>query len=219
MAVLPGWTLPDRGGLFVVTGPSGVGKSTLIRHLLATVPGVSFSVSATTRAARLGEVDGVDYHFVSDAEFDRLAAGGELLEHARVYDRRYGTPRAPVLAALDRGHSVLLDIDVRGARQVRVALPDSVSVYILPPSVAALEERLRARGTDDPATIARRMAQVDEQLADCAAYDYLVVNDDLETAKQTFQAVFLAELSRRARRGSLLRAVDEALARRVPPSE
>ncbi len=215
MPQLRGWTLPDRGALFVVTGPSGVGKSILIRSMMETVPGVDFSVSATTRAPRLGEVDGRDYHFVTGEAFERLADAGELLEHARVYDNRYGTPRAPVEAALAGGRSILLDIDVRGARQVRKTMPEAVSVYILPPGVEALEARLRARGTDDEGTIQRRMAQVDEQLADCGAYDFLVVNDDLEAAKLAFQAIFIAELSRRSRREALVRAVDASLARRL----
>lgn len=191
---------PDRGALFVVTGPSGTGKSTLIRAARQVVPGLTFSVSATTRAARAGEVDGVDYHFLDAEGFDARVEAGDFLEHARVHDRRYGTLRAPVLAALDRGDSVLLDIDMRGARQVKQAMPDSVLVFLLPPSLDALEARLRARATDDEATIQRRLAQVPEQLGAAGEYDYLVLNEDLDAAHRMFQSVLIGELSRRERR-------------------
>lgn len=213
MEPLDAFPRPDTGALFVVTGPSGVGKSTLVKYAMARIPGLAFSVSATTRAPRAGERDGVDYHFVDRARFDELLAEDAFLEHATVYGRSYGTLRAPTEAALSAGSSLILDIDVQGAEQVRTRMSGAVFVFVLPPSVAALEARLRARATDSEAIIAGRMAGVAEQLAGCGAFDYLVLNDDLQTARATFSAVLLAELSRRVRRGSwverTMRELDE----------
>lgn len=196
------WTAPDVGALFVVSGPSGSGKTTLLHAALEAVPGLEFSVSATTRAPRAGERDGVDYHFVTRAAFERLLEEGALLEHAEVYGNFYGTPRAPVEAALAEGRSIVLDIDVQGAAQVRAAHPEAVSVFVLPPNLAAIEARLRARGLDDDTIVARRVREADEQLAEAAEYDYLVMNDDLPSAHTQFQAVLVAELLRRSRRES-----------------
>lgn len=203
--MLRSWPAPDEGALFVVSGPSGTGKSTLLQAAFATVPGLEFSVSATTRAPRAGERDGVHYHFVDVPRFLELRERGELLENAEVYGRHYGTPRAPVERALREGRSILLDIDAQGARQVRRAMPEAVSVFILPPSVGALEARLRARGTDDEATIRRRLADADLQLGACGEYDYLVINDDLATATASLVGILLAELSRARRRSTWVR--------------
>jgi guanylate kinase len=202
---------PDRGGLFVVSGPSGVGKSTLIRGLMDTVPTIGFSVSATTRAPREGEADGVDYYFRTEEAFERLVQAGEFLEHARVYDRRYGTLRGPTEAMLASGRSVLLDIDVQGAGLVRSAIPASVHIMIVPPTIDVLEKRLIGRGKDSAEVIAERMRQVATQLSGCGGYDYLVVNDDLETAQAVFNAVFIATLSRRDRNQRLVDGISQAL--------
>ncbi|MCP4805657.1 MAG: guanylate kinase [Proteobacteria bacterium] len=204
MSPLVRWSRPDTGALFVVTGASGSGKTTLLREAFEVIPDLAFSVSATTRDMRQGEVDGRDYHFVQPDRFDELLAEDALLEWARVYDNRYGTPRRPVVDALARGQSIVLDIDAQGAAQVRESFPQCVSVFILPASIDVLETRLRARGTDSDAIIRRRMDQVHEQIGACGSFDYLVVNDDLATAHRTFQAVFLAELQRRSRRPSLV---------------
>jgi guanylate kinase len=198
-------TPPDRGLLLVVSGPSGVGKSTLLRHVLDTVPGIAFSVSATTRGPRKGEVDGVQYHFVDDARFAALVEEDAFLEYASVYGRSYGTLRQPTEDILASGRSVLLDIDVQGAQQVSGRTKDAVTVFILPPDRATVEARLRARSTDDEATIQRRLADMDAQIAGIGSYDYLLVNDDLATAKATLQGIVAAELSRRPRRESLIR--------------
>jgi guanylate kinase len=198
---------PDRGALFVVTGPSGVGKSTLIRDAMAQIPGLAFSVSATTRSPRPGEVDGREYHFLGADAFAARVAAAEFLEHATVYDRRYGTLSAPTFAALASGRSLVLDIDVQGARQVKESCPDCVRIFVLPPSLAALETRLRARGTETDEVLARRMAQVELQLRGAPEFDYVVINDELDTARAVFQGVFLAELSRPARRRAAVERV------------
>ncbi len=202
---------PDRGVLFVVSGPSGVGKSTLVRRAKARLPWLAFSVSATTRAPRVGEVDGVDYHFLDEPRFSELIERDAFLEHATVYNRRYGTLSEPTEAALKEGLCLLLDIDVQGARQVREHLPDAVHLFVLPPSLDSLRERLEGRDTDDEATIARRMAQVEGQLRGAEEADYIVVNDDLEAAHAAFEGVLVAESCRRSRRERAVRAVLDAL--------
>lgn len=207
VAPLAGWRAPDRGVLFVVTGPSGVGKSTLIRAARARIPGLGFSVSATTRSPREGEQNGVDYHFLDVPNFEALVRDGAFLEHARVYDRYYGTLRAPVEQALSQGRSIVLDIDVAGHRQVRASGVDAVHVLLLPPDLPTLEARLRARGTDTEQTIRRRMEQVAGQLEAVEEFDHVVVNEDLATAHQVFQGVLLAALTRVSHRPGLVRQV------------
>jgi guanylate kinase len=207
VADLPGWQAPDRGALFIVSGASGTGKTTLLRSLFARVPGLEWSVSVTTRAPRAGEQDGVDYHFIDRPRYDALRDAGALLEHAEVYGTGYGTPRAPVEAALEAGRSIVLDIDVQGASQVRRRLPDAVSVFILPPRIEAIRERLEGRGTDGPEIIERRVRDAHEQLARCGEYDYLVMNDVLATAELQLVSIFVAELSRRSRRSRWVSAM------------
>jgi guanylate kinase len=168
--------------LFVVTGPSGVGKGTLIGRLLERVPDLELSVSATTRPPRPGERDGVDYHFLSPEEFDRLAAAGRLLEHATYSGQRYGTPRSEVEPRLEAGRSVVLEIEVQGARQVRRAMPEAVQVFIAPPSPGALRERLEGRATDRPEEIERRLEVAEQELEARTEFGHVIVNDDLERA-------------------------------------
>ena len=195
---------PDRGALFVVTGASGTGKTTLVKEALATIPNLSFSVSATTRAPRLGEVSGRDYHFVSQERHAEMVEAGAFLEWAEVYGNRYGTLRAPVEAALERGESILLEIDAQGAEQVRAALPDAVFIFILPPSIDTIEARLRGRSTDSEAIIQRRLADARLQLSRCGEFEYLLVNDDLNSGYDQLQAILIAELLRARRRASLV---------------
>ncbi len=202
---LPGWTPPDRGALYVISGPSGVGKSTLVNATVAAIEGLSFSVSATTRAPRPGEQDGRNYHFLAEERFEELREADAFLEWAKVYDHHYGTLREPTLEALECGRSLLLDIDVQGSRQIRERLPEAVHVFVAPPSLSALRERLVARGTDGPEVIERRMTLAAEQLERCGEYDFVVVNDVLDTAMRTFQGIVLAELCRVSRCASTVR--------------
>jgi guanylate kinase len=182
-----------RGLCLVIAAPSGAGKSTITRALLARESGVALSVSVTTRAPRAGEEEGVHYFFKSEQAFARMVQAGELLEHATVFGRGYGTPRAAVEAALAEGSDVLFDIDWQGYRQVRAALPrDTVGIFILPPSLAALEARLRARAGDDAAEIGRRMAQAQAEMAHAGEFDHVLVNDDLEHCIRSTRAVLLA---------------------------
>ncbi|MCK6530028.1 guanylate kinase [Myxococcota bacterium] len=187
------------GVLIVVSGPSGVGKTTLCRRVMDEVRSLRFSVSCTTRPPRAGERHGVDYYFVSPEEFQRRLDAGEFLEHARVYDRQYGTLRSEVDERLRRGESVLLDIDVQGAGQVRSSGTDAVYLFVLPPSVGDLERRLRERATDDDATVRRRMDKALAEMRHAWRYDYVVVNDDLRRADAEFNAVVRAEVLKRAR--------------------
>jgi guanylate kinase len=168
--------------VFVITGPSGVGKGTLIRLLRERVPELALSVSATTRAPRPGEEDGVDYHFLSDAEFARRVQDGEFVEWAEYSGRRYGTLRSELERHLAEGRPVVLEIEVQGARQVRETRPEAVQIFIEPPDREALKDRLVGRGTDDPAAIARRLAVAEEELAAAGEFQYRVVNDRLDVA-------------------------------------
>ncbi len=174
--------MPPIGRLFVISAPSGAGKTSLVKALLAARPQLAVSVSHTTRTPRPHEVDGRDYHFVGAAEFARLAAAGAFLEHARVFDNQYGTGREQVGAQLEAGRNVLLEIDWQGARQIRASAPGCVTIFILPPSRAALEERLRSRRTDSEAVIARRLADAAADMSHCLEFDYAVVNDRFEQA-------------------------------------
>jgi guanylate kinase len=168
----------------VITGPSGVGKGTLISRLRDEVPGLDLSVSATTRGPREGERNGEHYHFMDPDEFDRRIAAGDFLEHADYASHRYGTLRSEVEPRLARGDSVVLEIEVQGARQVRGSMPDAVQVFIAPPSPAALRERLEGRGTDSPEQIASRLAVADDELGARDEFGHVVVNDDVDRAAE-----------------------------------
>ncbi len=182
--------LRRRGVCLVIAAPSGAGKSTITRALLATEPELSPSVSVTTRLPRPGEQDGMHYHFRTQASFDAMVADGAMLEWATVFGRNYGTPRAPVEQALAAGRDVAFDIDWQGCRQLRAALPgDVVGVFILPPSFKALEARLRQRGGDSADEIARRMAAARNEIAHWAEFDHVVVNRDLEAAVEDVRGV------------------------------
>ena len=179
---------------FVITGPSGVGKGTLIRGLMERVGDLELSVSATTRAARAGERDGVDYHFLSREEFDRRLAAGEFLEHADYAGNRYGTLRSQLEDRLRAGHPVVLEIEVQGARQVREAMPEALQVFIAPPSLEALRARLTGRGTDDVEEVERRLRVAEGELAAQPEFGHVVVNDHLEEALEQLTEIVTREL-------------------------
>ena len=179
---------------FVITGPSGVGKGTLIRGVMDRVGDLELSVSATTRAARAGERDGVDYHFLSREQFDRLLAAGEFLEHADYAGNRYGTLRSELEDRLGAGHPVVLEIEVQGARQVREAMPEALQVFIAPPSLEALRARLRGRGTDDVEEVERRLEVAEGELAAQPEFGRVVVNDRLEEALEQLTEIVTREL-------------------------
>jgi guanylate kinase len=180
--------------VFVITGPSGVGKGTLIRGLMERVPGLELSVSATTRAPRPGERDGVDYHFLTREQFDRRVAEGAFVEHADYAGRRYGTLRAELDRRIGAGVPVVLEIEVQGARQVRAAMPSAVQVFIAPPSLEALRERLLGRGTDDREEVERRLAVAEQELAARAEFEHVVVNERLGEAVEELAAIVTASL-------------------------
>jgi guanylate kinase len=193
-----------RGLMFVLSSPSGAGKTTLSRMLVSETPALQMSVSATTRTKRPGEVDGKDYYFVNQGEFDAMLAKNELLEWATVFDNRYGTPRAPVDAALASGSDVLFDIDWQGTQQLRSRSPnDVVSVFILPPSVAALEQRLHTRAQDSDEIIRGRMKKAGDEMSHFDAYDYIVVNDNIGIAFEAVKSILRAEQLKRDRQVGL----------------
>jgi len=189
-----------RGLMLVLSSPSGAGKTSIARQLLADDANLTLSVSATTRPARPNEVDGRDYHFVDQARFDEMIESGSFLEYATVFGNSYGTPKADVMAVLDIGGDVLFDIDWQGTQQVaNAAADDLVSVFILPPSRAALQARLEARAADSAEVVAGRMAKASDEISHYREYDYIVVNDDLEESVRSVRAILTAERLRRDR--------------------
>jgi guanylate kinase len=200
-----------RGFMLVLSSPSGAGKTTISRRLLDSDDNLSLSISATTRPPRPSEAEGQDYVFVGQERFAAMVAGGELLEHAVVFGNNYGTPRAPVEQALERGRDVLFDIDWQGTQQLReTAREDLVSVFILPPSTAELERRLHARAQDSDEVVRGRMAKAADEMSHWAEYDYIIINDNLESSVTQVEAIITAERLRRERRIGL-RAFVETL--------
>ncbi len=191
---------PRRGIIFILSAPSGAGKTTIARAALGRIPGLSASVSLTTRVPREGEVEETDYYFVTGEEFRRRAERGELAEWARVFDAFYGTPRGPLDGAVESGRDILLDIDVQGARQLKRAYPrDAVTIFVLPPTFEELEGRLRKRGTEDEAAIAQRLKRARAEAGACSEYEYLIINDDVDQSIGRLLAVVDAERSRVSR--------------------
>ena len=199
-----------RGLMFVLSSPSGAGKTTLSRLLIERMPGLKMSVSATTRPMRPGETDGSDYLFVDKARFEEMVKRHELLEWATVFDNRYGTPRAPVEAALAAGRDVLFDIDWQGTQQLREkARADVVSVFILPPSATDLEKRLNSRAQDSQEVIRSRMSRASHEMSHWAEYDYIVINREIDEAFAEVQSILKAERLKRERRVGLAAFVRE----------
>jgi guanylate kinase len=184
------------GKVFVITGPSGVGKGTLIERLLERIPDLELSVSATTRTPRAGEVDGRDYHFLTPEEFERRMEAGDFLEHATYSGHRYGTLREEVERRLEEGRSVVLEIEVEGARQVREAMPEAVQIFIAPPDPKALRNRLEARGTDSAEAIERRLRTAEIELEAQGDFPHVVVNDEVQKASTELEGLVRGELSR-----------------------
>ena len=189
--------MPDKGLLIVFSGPSGTGKDTVLDVLLRETDTVKKSVSATTRAPREGERDGVDYHFISRDQFLSLIERGEMLEYAEYVGNFYGTPLGPVREWTEKGIDVILKIEVQGGAIVREKCPDSIGIFILPPSVEELERRLRGRGTDDEAAVQKRLATAIEEMKCADAYDYTVVNDNVERAVQEIRTILAEEKAKR----------------------
>ena len=203
--------------LFTVSAPSGAGKTSLVKALLEKRDDVAVSVSHSTRAKRPGEVDGEAYHFVSMDEFERMVTAGEFLEHARVFDNCYGTARSSVDALLASGRHVILEIDWQGARQVKARLPNTVGIFILPPSREQLEQRLRARKTDDEAVIARRMRDADREMSHYGDAEFLVINDDFEQALCDLDAIIQQQEHSEMLTLERQRARHRALIDSIPP--
>lgn len=199
--------IPHPGNVFVVSAPSGAGKSTLVQRLVASVPNLRFSISFTTRKPRPGEVDGRDYFFVDEARFDAMVREGGFVEWVEVYGHRYGTGRAWLEGQLASGMDILLDIETTGALNLRQAIPDAQMIFILPPSAAALEQRLRGRGKDSAEQVAIRLKHARHEMELYHSYDYLVVNDDLETAYRTFESIVHATRARKERMAPLAQRI------------
>ena len=181
-----------KGNLYIISAPSGAGKSSLVSALVKDCPDIEVSVSHTTRAIRPGEVNGINYHFVDEAGFVEMIDQGVFLEHAQVFDNRYGTSRQSIQEQLLKGKDVILEIDWQGARQIRQLVTDCKTIYILPPSVIALRERLQNRGQDDDELIERRMRDAVSEMSHYGEFDYIVINDDFEQAKNDLAAIFVS---------------------------
>ncbi|HLY44466.1 MAG TPA: guanylate kinase [Stellaceae bacterium] len=197
-------TISRRGFLLVLSSPSGAGKTTITRRLLERDATLSLSISVTTRPPRASEIDGRDYNFIDQARFDAMVAGGALLEHASVFGHCYGTPRQPIEAALAAGHDIVTDIDWQGTQQLAESVRDDiVTVFVLPPSVAALEARLRRRAQDSAAVVAQRMAKSAEEMSHWSEYEYVIVNREIEASVIDVEAIVAAERLRRIRQTGL----------------
>ena len=213
-ATLPTFDRRRRGLLIILSSPSGAGKTTISRKLMEVDPSITMSVSATTRPMRPGEVEGHDYHFVDDAEFEQLIADDEFAEWAYVFDHRYGSPKEPIKEALKDGRDILFDIDWQGTQQLEYAFrTDLVRIFILPPSMAELEQRLHDRGTDSDEVIDFRMRRAAVEIGHWAEYDYVLINDDVERCSRDVQAIVTAERLHRERQPYLMQFVRKLVER------
>lgn len=201
-----GGHMKRRGLLIILSSPSGAGKSTLTRRLRAWDPDIRFSISATTREARPGEVDGQDYHFISEAAFKKMVTEGDMLEHAHVFGNFYGSPKGPVSDAIDAGVDVIFDIDWQGAQQIANSplSPHVLSIFLLPPSIGELRRRLNSRGQDSDEVIAKRMTRSWDEISHWDSYDYVLVNDDLDATEERLKTIVAAERLRRTQQPGLM---------------
>lgn len=203
-----------KTSVFIISAPSGSGKSTLVNRLLSDVPGLIFSISYTTRAPRGSERDGIDYNFISRDDFETRILKGEFLEHAEVFGNYYGTSRLALNQAIAEGKDLVLDIDVQGARQLKVALPEAVSIFVLPPSRKVLEQRLRARSQDSDAVIQRRLRGAAQEVRNYTQYDYVLINRDLDECAKDLEAIVRTERLRRVRMEDAIRPILESFEER-----
>jgi guanylate kinase len=201
----------DTGKLYIISAPSGAGKTSLVRQLIADVDNLAVSISHTTRRIRPGETHGLDYYFVSAEQFQALLANQDLLEHASVFDNFYGTAKATVENSLKDGYDVILEIDWQGAQQIKTIRPDSLSIFILPPSTEILEQRLKNRGQDDDQVIARRMRDAVTEISHYEEFDYLLVNDDFERALGDLKSIIVANRLTKNRQQQKLKGLITAL--------
>ena len=197
--------MKENGRLFVISGPSGAGKSTVLALAMQGREDVCFSVSVTTRQPRPGEVDGKDYFFITRQRYDEMVAGGELLEHAQYVSNGYGTPREFVINKLNEGINVILDIEVQGARQVKAAMPDCVSIFVVPPSIDELKRRLEGRGTETEETINARLERARQEYKETEIYDYIIINDSPDHAAEELKAIMLSQRCKYEARKNILR--------------
>ncbi len=202
-----------KGSFIIISSPSGGGKGTLIREVMITMPDIGYSVSYTTRAPRFGEEHGREYFFISQAEFDDLIAGGDLLEYAEVHGNMYGTSRSQTEAMLEQGRDVILEIDVQGALNVMEKVPDVVSIFILPPSYEVLEARLTARNTEDAEGLALRLRNAVNEVAQYERFQYVIVNDVVTTASRTLGSIISAERQKRIRQNASIQGILDSFAR------
>lgn len=179
----------NKGRVYIISGPSGSGKDSVMKKVFEKQPDIAFSISSITRAMRPGEVEGEKYNFISRERFEQMIANDELLEHNVFVDNYYGTPKAPVINCIENGQDILIEVDVNGAVQIREKMPEAVSIFIMPPSLEVLQKRLTGRGTDSAEVIEKRLSEALREIASAKDYDYIVVNDDLETAANDFVAI------------------------------
>jgi len=203
---------PRKSSVFIISAPSGSGKSTLVSRLLSDVPGLIFSISYTTRPARGSERNGIEYNFITRDDFETRILKGEFLEHADVFGHYYGTSRLALDQAIREGKDLVLDIDVQGARQLKVALPEAVSIFVLPPSRKVLEQRLRARSQDSDAVIQRRLRGAAREVRNYTLYDYVLINRDLDECAKDLEAIVRTERLRRTRMEDAIRPILESFA-------